>query len=181
MLKFVRILWVLALALPSGARSADAPNAIDAVKTSAPSAVASEAFKARLVAAAGRRHRRKRRIAVGALGGLTVALAAVLIATPIVRDWRAMAVLVGDHVGVTVTREEAFDVAGSDAGTLERWFTGKINFPLHLPQIRDAKLVGARLCDVLGRQIPRLVRARNAQSLHVRRANRRRSSPDGLR
>jgi rhodanese-related sulfurtransferase len=31
MLKFVRVLWVLALALPSGARSADAPNAIDAV------------------------------------------------------------------------------------------------------------------------------------------------------
>jgi rhodanese-related sulfurtransferase len=31
MFRFIRVLWVLALALPSGARSADSPNAIDAV------------------------------------------------------------------------------------------------------------------------------------------------------
>jgi anti-sigma factor RsiW len=65
-----------------------------------------------------------------------------------------MAELIGDHVGITVTREEAFDVTGGDAGTLERWFTGKIDFPLHIPQVAQAKLVGARLCDIAGRHIP---------------------------
>jgi anti-sigma factor RsiW len=125
----------------------------DAVRASAPSAVASDEFKSRLVATS-RRRRSRRRAALAAFGGLTIALAAALIAFPIVRDRRGMAVLIGDHVGVTVTREEAFDVTGADAGPLERWFTGKIDFPLHIPRVPKGKLVGAKLCDVVGRRIP---------------------------
>lgn len=125
----------------------------DVVKSSAPAAVASDALEARLAGAANRR-RRRRRIGLTVTGGLATALAVVLVALPIVRERRAMAELIGDHVGITVTREEAFDVTGADAGTLERWFTGKIDFPLHIPQVAQAKLVGARLCDIAGRHIP---------------------------
>jgi anti-sigma factor RsiW len=125
----------------------------DAVRSSAPAAVATSEFKARLAAAAARR-RTRRRVGLGVIGGLAAALAVLLVALPIARDRRAMAELIGDHVGITVTREEAFDVTSADAGTLERWFTGKIDFPLHIPQVAKAKLVGARLCDIAGRHIP---------------------------
>jgi anti-sigma factor RsiW len=125
----------------------------DVVRASAPAAVATAEFKARLAAAAARR-RRRRRTGLAATGGLAAALAVVLVALPIVRERRAMAELIGDHVGITVTREEAFDVIGADAGTLERWFTGKVDFALHIPQLAQAKLVGARLCDIAGRHIP---------------------------
>ena len=127
----------------------------DAVRSSAPPALATEEFKARLVATAARSRRRRRTVRLGALGGgLGVALAALLLVLPFVRDRRAMAELIGDHVDITVTREEAFDVSGDDRSSLENWFIGKIDFPLHIPQVPKARLVGARLCDIAGRHIP---------------------------
>jgi len=127
----------------------------EAVRSSVPPPEASEEFKARLASAAARSGRRRRSIRLGALAtGLGAVLAAVLVVPQLVRDRRAMAELIGDHVDITVTREEAFDVAGDDARNLERWFTGKIDFTLHIPQVPRAKLVGARLCDIAGRHVP---------------------------
>jgi anti-sigma factor RsiW len=127
----------------------------EAVRSTARPAVASEAFRARLLAAATRSRRRRRGLRLGALAtGLAAVLAASIFVPPVVRERRAMAELIGDHVGITVTREEAFDIAGNDARSLERWFTGKIDFPLHIPAVPQAKLVGARLCDIAGRHIP---------------------------
>jgi len=128
----------------------------DAVRSSAPTATASDEFKARLATAAAvnRRRRRNARLGTALAGGLAVALAAVLVVLPAVRERRVLAELIGDHVGITVTRDEAFDVASGDPRKLERWFTGKINFALHIPQVPEAKLVGARLCDIGGRHIP---------------------------
>jgi len=123
------------------------------VRSSAEPAGATDEFKARLAAVAARK-RRRRRISLAVTGSLAAALAVVLVALPIVRERRAMAELIGDHVGITVTREEAFDVTSADASTLEQWFIGKIDFPLHIPQLAQAKLVGARLCDIAGRHIP---------------------------
>ncbi len=127
----------------------------DVVRSSAPPAIASEEFRARLAETAARSGRRRRQVRLGALaGGLGIALAALLLVPPLVRERRAMAELIGDHVGITVTREEAFDIAGDDPRSLERWFTGKIDFSLHIPRVPQAKLVGARLCDIAGRHIP---------------------------
>lgn len=127
----------------------------NAVRASAPAAVASDEFKARLAATPTRSRSRRRNVRVGAVvSGVSLALAAVLVALPIVRDRRAMNELIGDHVGITLTREEAFDVTGGDARELERWFTGKIDFSLHIPQLPAARLVGARLCDIGGKHIP---------------------------
>ena len=128
----------------------------DAVRSSSPAPAASEEFKARLAstAAAGRRWRRNIRLGTAIAGGLTVGLALLLFFLPVVRERRALAELIGDHVGITVTREEAFDIEGADASTLERWFAGKIDFPLHIPDVPEARLVGARLCDIAGRHIP---------------------------
>jgi len=127
----------------------------EAVKSTARPAEASEEFRARLVAAAARTRRRGRSLRLGSLAaGLTIVLAALLVVPPLVRERRAMAELIGDHVGITVTREEPFDVAGRDPRALERWFTGKIDFSLRIPSLPAARLVGARLCDISGRQIP---------------------------
>src|SRR5262249_24392835 len=99
----------------------------DAVRSTAAPATASEEFRARLAAGAARgRGGGKSRRRGAAAGGLRVVLAASLLIPPVVRERRAMAELIGDHVGITVTREEAFDIAGNDARNLERWFTGKV-------------------------------------------------------
>jgi anti-sigma factor RsiW len=127
----------------------------DAVRASAPGPVASEEFKTRLVAAAARNRRRRRSLRLGvAAGGLAAVLAALLVGVPALRDRRAMAEVIGDHVGISLTREEPFDVAGPDPRNLERWFAGKIDFSLHIPQVPAATLVGARLCHIGGRLIP---------------------------
>jgi anti-sigma factor RsiW len=127
----------------------------DAVRSTALPAEASEEFRTRLAAAAAGSGRRRRSLRLGTLAaGLAVVLAALLVVPPFVRERRAMAELIGDHVGITVTREEAFDIASGDPRTLERWFTGKIDFPLRIPKLRAATLVGARLCDIGGRHIP---------------------------
>jgi len=125
----------------------------DAVRGLAPAAEASEEFKARLTTGF-RKRRRRRSAGLAFAGGLVLAAAAIVVAVPIIRERRVMAALIGDHVGITVTREEPFHVTSGDAATLERWFTGKIDFPLHIPQIPNAKLVGARLCDIVGKEIP---------------------------
>jgi anti-sigma factor RsiW len=125
----------------------------DAVRGLAPAAEASEEFKERLTTEF-RKRRRRRSAGLAFAGGLVLAAAAIVVALPIIRERRVMAALIGDHVGITVTREEPFHVTSGDAATLERWFTGKIDFPLHIPQIPNAKLVGARLCDIVGKEIP---------------------------
>jgi len=127
----------------------------DAVRSTALPAEASDEFRTRLAAGAARSRRRRRRLRLGTLAaGLAVVLAALLAVPPFVRERRAMAELIGDHVGITVTREEAFDIAGGDPRALERWFAGRIDFSLHIPSLPAAKLVGARLCDIGGRHIP---------------------------
>jgi anti-sigma factor RsiW len=83
-----------------------------------------------------------------------LALVATAVLGPVVRDRRALKELIGDHVDITLKRDEAFDVTGNDPGLLARWFDGKIDFPLRIPQLPSARLVGARLCDIGGRQVP---------------------------
>jgi hypothetical protein len=116
--------------------------------------VASEEFKS--TPRRGRRADRRRR----RRSGLAASVASpwlsppLLIAVPALRDRRAMAEVIGDHVGISLTREEPFDVSrrrSENAGTVVR---RQGRFPLHIPRIPQAKLVGARLCHVAGRHIP---------------------------
>jgi anti-sigma factor RsiW len=141
----------------------------------APAPVSGDALEQRLREAPGVRQR-SRRNRIGTLaGGLMVALVAAAFIVPVLRERRALAELIGDHVDITVKREEAFDVVGAEPGSLERWFEGKISFPLHIPRVPEARLVGARLCNVAGRHIPLASYELGTErvSMFVDRANRR--------
>src|SRR5260370_23472331 len=57
-------------------------------------------------------------------------------------------------LGTTVTGEEPFDGMSSDATVLEPWFEGKLDYRFPVPRPPATRLLGARLCDVGGRQFP---------------------------
>jgi len=98
---------------------------------------------------------KRRRARVLRLGsGLGVAAAVAVLILPLVRGKDVVTELVGDHLGTTVTGEEPFDVMSSDATVLERWFEGKLDYRFRIPRPPATRLLGARLCDVGGRQFP---------------------------
>jgi anti-sigma factor RsiW len=86
--------------------------------------------------------------------GLAAAAAVAAVVFIRVQSKDLVAELVGDHLGTTVTGEEPFDVVSSDPSVVERWFEGKLNFKLRVPRPSAGRLLGARLCNVGGRQFP---------------------------
>jgi Predicted transmembrane transcriptional regulator (anti-sigma factor) len=104
------------------------------------------------------RRRRSRRSArrrwLGLAGASAAALIAVAVGFPVIRQRQALAEMIGDHVDITVRREEAFDIVGNDPQELARSFVGRINFALRIPRLSEGRLVGARLCNIQGRGIP---------------------------
>jgi anti-sigma factor RsiW len=124
------------------------------VRDATASASASDALRARLAATVRDRRRSRARRVAALAGALTAAAVAVGLVVPVVRSRAALAELIGDHVDITVKRDEPFDVMGSEPVALARWFEGKIDFPLRIPQLPEARLVGARLCDIGGRRVP---------------------------
>jgi len=112
---------------------------------------ATESVRGRLVATV--RNRRRIRV-ISSAAAVAVAAAAVVLLVPTVRDRRVLAELIGDHVGTSITGEEPFDVVNGDPRALERWFVGRINYTLHIPEVPAARLLGARLCNVKGEKIP---------------------------
>lgn len=101
-----------------------------------------------------RRSSTTRRRWLGLAGASAAALVALAVGVSLVRQRQALAEMIGDHVDITVKREEAFDVVGSDPQELARSFKGKIDFALEIPRLPGGQLVGARLCNIQGRGIP---------------------------
>src|SRR5262249_39093386 len=108
----------------------------------------------RLAEVVRRRARWRRRRWVGLAAASAAAPIIPGIAVTIFRQRQALAEMIGDHVDITVKREEAFDVVGSDPQELARSFLGKIDFALQIPRLPEGQLVGARLCNIQGRGIP---------------------------
>ena len=122
-----------------------------AVRNASAAPLAFDGLKARMVATVQKR-RRARVLRLGS--GLGVAAAVAVLILPLVRGKDVVTELVGDHLGTTVTGEEPFDVMSSDATVLERWFEGKLDYRFRIPRPPATRLLGARLCDVGGRQFP---------------------------
>jgi len=122
-----------------------------AVRDAFDAPLASDGLQARVLATV-RKRRRASALRVG-LGLAAAAMVASLL-VPLVRSKDMVAELVGDHLGTTVTGEEPFDVVSSDPNVVERWFDGKLDFRLRIPGPPAGRLLGARLCNVGGRQFP---------------------------
>jgi anti-sigma factor RsiW len=123
------------------------------VRDGAPAHPASEALKARLAASVVRR-RRLRSAAIWVAAA--AALVTVVVALGVARPWRAndlLAQLVGDHVLITLNEAKPLEVRDSDAGAIERWFGGKLDFALRLPRLDGASVVGGRVCNFAGRRV----------------------------
>src|SRR5262249_38975328 len=108
----------------------------------------------RLAAAVRQRARWRRRRWVGLAAASAAALIVAAIGVPMFRQRQALAEMIGGHVDITVKRDGAFDVVGSDPQELARSFRGRIDFALQIPRLPDGQLVGARLCNIQGRGIP---------------------------
>lgn len=57
--------------------------------------------------------------------------------------------LINDHLHYLPGREQI--VSGS-AQQVEGWFQGRVDFPVHVPEVPDAALQDARVCDISGRK-----------------------------
>ena len=111
---------------------------------------ASDGLKTRLWATV----RQRRRAFALRLGvGLAAAAAVVVLLLPLVQSKDVIPELVGDHLGTTVKGEEPLDVVSSDANVVEHWFDGKLDYRFRIPRA-TARLLGARMCNVGGRQFP---------------------------
>ncbi len=113
---------------------------------------ASEALKARLAASVVRR----RRLRSAAIWVAAAAALVAVIALGGLRSRRAsdlLAQLVGDHVLITLNEAKPLEVRDSDAGAIERWFGGKLDFALRLPRLDGASVVGGRVCNFAGRRV----------------------------
>ncbi len=123
-----------------------------AVRDGAKTHPASEALKAWLAASVVRlRKLRSAAIWVAAAGVL-----AAVVALGVARPWRAndlLAQLVGDHVLITLNEAKPLEVRDHDAGAIERWFGGKLDFALRLPRLDGASVVGGRVCNFAGRRV----------------------------
>lgn len=56
---------------------------------------------------------------------------------------------INDHLHYLPGREQI--VSGS-AQQVEGWFQGRVDFPVHVPEVPDAALQDARVCDISGRK-----------------------------
>jgi anti-sigma factor RsiW len=54
-----------------------------------------------------------------------------------------------DHLNYLPGREE---IVSNSAHDVERWFQGKVDFPVRVPQLPAAALKDARVCDIAGRK-----------------------------
>jgi anti-sigma factor RsiW len=122
-----------------------------AVRDASIASFESDELKRRLAATV---RKRRRRSALRLALGLAAAAVLAVVLVPLMHSKDVVPELVGDHLGTTVKGKEPFDVVSSDPNVVERWFDGKLDFRLRIPRGAAARLLGARLCNVGGRQFP---------------------------
>lgn len=64
----------------------------------------------------------------------------------------AVQALAQDHIANEL-REHPLDLQTADSAELERWFGTRVDFSVHIPPLRNADLLGGRLCVVNGERV----------------------------
>lgn len=112
--------------------------------------------------------RHSRRLVVA--GSMTALLAIALIGRAVVRHdghgRRLAADLVADHLK-SVPEVRPAEIASSDPVAIAGFFTGHVPFPVVVPHLPGAELLGARLCRIDGRRVELLFYRRAALTLSL--------------
>lgn len=60
-------------------------------------------------------------------------------------------ILVADHIHYLQV-SDALEIASADPAVLVDWFQDRVPFPVQIPRLNNGRLLGGRLCSLLGRQ-----------------------------
>ena len=60
--------------------------------------------------------------------------------------------LVADHIHYLQV-PDALEIASTDPAILTNWFRERVPFPVQIPRLNKGRLLGGRLCSLLGRQV----------------------------
>jgi anti-sigma factor RsiW len=97
----------------------------------------------------------------GGLGALAALAAAALVVVGLTRltdrarqaePDRVIEALIADHLHFLQV-EDAVELASNDPAEIAAWFAGKVPFPVHVPALRSATLLGGRLCSLWGKKV----------------------------
>lgn len=61
-------------------------------------------------------------------------------------------VLVADHIHYLQV-PDAIEISSADPAEVAAWFQDKVSFPVRIPHLNDTRLLGGRLCSLLGQQV----------------------------
>jgi anti-sigma factor RsiW len=65
---------------------------------------------------------------------------------------RVIEALVADHLHFLQV-QDAVEFASGDPARIAVWFADKVPFPVHVPRLRSATLLGGRLCSLWGKKV----------------------------
>ena len=74
--------------------------------------------------------------------------------------------LVADHIHY-LQAPDALEIASADPAILANWFQSRVPFPVQIPRLDDGRLLGGRLCSLLGRQAALVLYERGGKRLSL--------------
>jgi anti-sigma factor (TIGR02949 family) len=96
--------------------------------------------------------RRVWRAGLAAGGLLVIGAAGWFMLRPQVHADIVTEALIADHVHFLQV-PDAFEITSNDPRQIAAWFSNKVAFPVHLPDLQGADLLGARLCSLWNHKI----------------------------
>ena len=107
-----------------------------------------------LAPAEGRRFFGRRTWLTGLAAGLLLAvgIGGWLLLRPATQADVVTEALVADHVHFLQV-PDVLEIASNDPQQIASWFSDKVAFPVHVPALRSAELLGGRLCSLWGQKV----------------------------
>lgn len=74
--------------------------------------------------------------------------------------------LVADHIHY-LQEPDALEIASADPTTISEWFHERVPFPVQIPRLHEGRLLGGRLCTLLGRKAALVLFERGGKRLSL--------------
>lgn len=75
-------------------------------------------------------------------------------------------VLVADHIHFLQV-PDALEISSSEPAEVVAWFRDRVSFPVQIPHLNNARLLGGRLCSLLGQQVALVFYERGGKRLSL--------------